>query len=309
MHTAFDTNMVVQVCDAVGKRKSAYSYNSFWSNPAAENPWQEPVDDILDSLVECSELLEQVDCVIQFGDPYSQEDINAAEALLNRCSILKDHLDSNFSDMQRKLGTPWSTPHQSPFWSDLDPSIPTYLFPDAIEFPALTCAESHLLYWTIFILLYPLIDQLYAFLGRLYDNSSLTLWIVPSIRSESQSPLSADSLLPVDLLKVAEHYADLICCSAKSLIRPETKSLGVQMLLAPFSQTTQFYHSQVLTEKHKWCQSVFMLFPGLGFGIAPFLKDMIWPQYEAATKKTSAISLVSPGQASSQSGFVETPNE
>lgn len=52
-----------------------------------------------------------------------------------------------------------------------------------------------------------------------------------------------------NLLSKAEHY-EIIFRSAKFIMRPETKAIGAQVLLAPFSQATQFYHSQAATEKH-----------------------------------------------------------
>lgn len=266
-------------------RKSAYSYSSFWQNPPKNEPWREPVDDILDALIECSALMEQVDYLLQHGNSDSEHDKQAGEQLLGSFLSLRDRLDAGFCEMQRRLGTPWSSSSQPPFWSTLDPSIPQYLFPDAIEYPSLTCADSHLLYWTTFILLYPLIDQLLQFLERSHRDVSFTLFSVPSSAPEDGSPGAWNTDLPDDLLAVADHYANHICRSAKYLVQPETKAMGAQLLLAPFSQATQFYHSQAAIDKHRWCQAVFMLFPQLGFGIAPFLKDMIWPRYEASTPK------------------------
>ncbi|KAJ5678729.1 hypothetical protein N7462_006973 [Penicillium macrosclerotiorum] len=275
----------VTVCDAIGMRKSVYSYNQFWRAPPVENPWRQPVDDILDLIIKCSELIEQIDVLIHHGVPRLLQDQNTAKVLLSRGLSLRDQLDYSYGEMQEKLGTPWSSPHQSSFWTDLDHSIPQYLFSSVIEFPSLTCAESHLLWWTTFILLYPLINDLLIFLGRSRNSVSLTIWDVTSLDREIPSHVIWPSGSPESLVDVAEHYADLICRSAKFLVQPETKAMGAQILLAPFSQATQFFHSQGATEKHRWCQSVFMVLPRLGFGIAPFLKDMIWPKYEAATGK------------------------
>ncbi|KAJ5106387.1 hypothetical protein N7456_003062 [Penicillium angulare] len=278
----------VTVCDAIGLRKSIYSYSSFWKRPALHNPWRESVDVILDSIIECSALIEAVDFLIQHGHQDLQDDIQTGEKLLHGCLQLKDHLDTSFCEMQARLGVPYSSPNQQPFWSTIDTSIPREVFPDAIEYPCLTCAESHLLWWTTYILLYPLIDQLLTFLGRSRSEISFNMWDIPSSSTAGTSSHSYDtwaSELPEDFLGVADHYAGLICRSAKFLVQPETKAMGTQILLAPFSQATQFYHSREAIEKYRWCQSVFMVFSRLGFGIAPFLKDMIWPKYEAATKK------------------------
>lgn len=284
-------------------RKSVYAYSPFWGNPSVNNPWREPVDVILDSIVECSALIEQVDLLIQSGNPELQDDIDIGERLLIDCLALKDQLDADFNDMERRLGYPYSSPEQRSFWSELDESIPGDIFPDAIEYPSLSCGEAHILWFTTYILLSPLIDQLLFFLGRSQRNVSFTLWEVPTSPSSSEveappTPSRGSEHLET-FLDVAEHYADMICRSAKYMVQPETKALGAQIFLAPFSQATQFYHSQETIHKHRWCQSIFMVLPRLGFGIAPFLKDMIWPKYEAATKKSPSTSPRSQSSSSS----------
>ncbi|KAJ5586833.1 uncharacterized protein N7459_002598 [Penicillium hispanicum] len=275
----------VTVCDAIRMRKSAFSYSPFWRNPPSESPWCEPIDTILDSLLKCSAFMERIDHLVQHGKPSLHPYRDKGEQLLSCCLALKGQIEHGFCKMQTKMGVPWSAPYQSSFWSELDHSIPGNLFSDSIEFPSLSCAESHLLYWTTFILLCQLIDELLIFLNRTRNNLAFTLWDVPLSDTEGRSYATLITEFPDNLMDVAEHYANLICRSAKFLVQLETKALGAQILLAPFSQATQFYHSQEATEKHKWCQAVFTLFAKLGFGIAPFLKDMIWPKYEAATVK------------------------
>ncbi|OKP12929.1 hypothetical protein PENSUB_1372 [Penicillium subrubescens] len=236
--------------------------------------------------MECSTLVELVDSLIQSGDPSVRGDYQKGEQLLSSCLSLKDRLDLGFREMQTRLGVLWSFPQQKPFWSELDDSIPRDLLMDAIDYPFLTCSESHLLWWTTFILLYPLIDDLLIFLGRSRNNLSFTLWDIPPSHNEPCSCATLADELPEDLLAVAEHYANLICRSVKFLVQPQAKGMGAQILLAPFSQATQFYHSRGSTEKHQWCQAAFMCLPKLGIGIAAFLKCMVWPKYEAATSKT-----------------------
>ncbi|KAJ5526711.1 hypothetical protein N7513_010870 [Penicillium frequentans] len=288
------------ICDAVGKRKSVYSYSPFWRHPSLDNPWREPIDEIQDFLIECSALMEQVDELIQRGNSSLQDDIHTGERLCHSCLLLKDKLDTGFREMQAKLGIPFSSPDQRSFWSELDDSIPSDLFPDAIEYPSISCAQTHLLWWTTYILVYPLIDQLFVFLHRTRSNVSFTLWTVPTSSSPTNTPSCTRTAdLPDDLLKVAEHYANLICRSAKFLAQPGTKGMGAQVMLAPFSQATQFYHSQEATDKYRWCQAVFMVLPRLGFGMASFMKDLIWPKYEAATKRTPTISPQSQGDQKS----------
>ena len=266
-------------------RKSVYSYSPFWENQVPESPWRQPIDDILDFLVECSILMERTDQLVQTGNPNLQMDKDTGELLLCDCLAFKDELDAGFRGMQEKLEVPWSSAYQSSFWSDLDDTIAQDIFVDAIEYSSLACAESHLLYWTIFILFYPLLDQLLIFLGHSRRNLFFTLWDIPLSSKADHVYVTWAADIPEDLIGIAEHYANLICRSAKFLVQPENKALGAQIFLAPFSQATQFYRSISATEKHRWCQMVFMQLPKLGFGIAPFLSDLFWPKYEAATGK------------------------
>lgn len=225
---------------------------------------------ILDFIMDCSALMEQVDSLIQSGDPTVQDDYQKGEQLLSGCLSLKDQLDLGFSEMQTRLGFPWSFTQQKPFWSELDDSIPRDLFTDAIDYPSLTCSESHLLWWTTFILLYPLIDDLLNFLLRSRNNLSFTLWDIPPSYNKPSSCATVVDELPEDLLALAEHYANLICRSVKFLVQPQAKGMRAQILLAPFSQANQFFRSRGSTEKHQWCQAAFICLPKLGFGIALF---------------------------------------
>lgn len=275
----------IQVCDAIGMRKSVHRYSPFWQKQASGSPWHQPIDDILDLLVECSILMERTDQLIQTGNPNRQTDKDTGELLLCDCLAFRDELDVGFCKMQEKLEAPWCSTKQSSFWSELDDPIAYDIFVDAIEYPSLACAESHLLYWTIFILLYPVLDQLLIFLGHSRSSLSFTLWDVPLSSKADRKNATWTADIPEDLIEVAEHYANLICRSAKFLVQPDNKALGAQIFLAPFSQATQFYRSIMATEKHRWCQMVFMQLPKLGFGIAPFLRDLFWPKYEAATAK------------------------
>ncbi|KAB8250990.1 scaffold protein Nfu/NifU N terminal-domain-containing protein [Aspergillus flavus] len=80
----------------------------------------------------------------------------------------------------------------------------------------------------------------------------------------SPSGEHANSDFTADFTTLAEHYAD----------QPDLKTLGAQFLLAPLSQSAQFYSVHELAEKYRWCQEVFVLLPQLGLGIGYFLKDM-----------------------------------
>ncbi|KAE8319058.1 scaffold protein Nfu/NifU N terminal-domain-containing protein [Aspergillus transmontanensis] len=80
----------------------------------------------------------------------------------------------------------------------------------------------------------------------------------------ANSEVTLNPEIIADFTTLAEHYAD----------QPDLKTLGAQLLLAPLSQSAQFYSVHELAEKYRWCQEVFVLLPQLGLGIGYFLKDM-----------------------------------
>lgn len=281
-------NCAHQLCDAMSIRKSAYSYSQFWQNQPSDSPWQEPIDDLLDFLLECSALVEQVDQLLAHGHPTQQGTIQTGEYLLDSCLSLRSQVDHGFCAMQQKLGIPSCPSHQSPFWSEIDHSMPSDLFEDAIEFPSVKCAETHLLYWTLFMVLYPLLGNLLTFFGWSREKVPLTLWDVPTSQSEMSLYATWTPGLPENAVDVAEHYADLICRSARFMVQPKAKAMGVQILLGPFSQATKIFHDQRATIKARWCQAVFMALPKLGFGVAPFLKDYIWALYAKFEQEASS---------------------
>lgn len=92
------------MCDAVGTRKSAYAYSQFWQNPPPENPWREPVDIILDYIIECSTLMEHVDSLIQSGDPSVQDDNQKGEQLLLAVYLSRINLTSASVKCKQGLG-------------------------------------------------------------------------------------------------------------------------------------------------------------------------------------------------------------
>jgi hypothetical protein len=175
--------------------------------------------------------MEQVDSLVQSGDRNVQGEYTKGEQLLQDCLSLKDQLDLGFVEMQRKLGFPWSYPNQKPFWSELDQSIPQDIFPNAIEYPSISCAETHLMWWTTCILLYPLIDHLLIFLNQSRSNLRLTLWDVPASFDQVISCVTLADKLPENLTGVAEHYANLICRSA--IVQPQVKAWGLKNCLLP----------------------------------------------------------------------------
>ncbi|KAE8144542.1 hypothetical protein BDV25DRAFT_166608 [Aspergillus avenaceus] len=276
----------VSLCDAIGKRKAPDFHGaSTWPN----EPWRdtanpEPIDEILDKLADCSALMEKVDAFLdQEMEDYNQTQMTG-RSLLSSCFKLEERLHRICFAMQEELGKPSPLPTDPIYWSDFRSSLRTHLFTEPYNFPSLTCAEAHLVYWTTLVLLYPLVDQLLEVLEVSGDHISLA-----SCYSPSDGPsVTSNSETRINFTNLAEHYADEVCRSVIYCLQPDLKTLGAQLLLAPLSQSAQFFSVQVLAVKYRWCQEVFTLLPRLGLGIGYFLKDMVWPKYRSSQRQRFA---------------------
>lgn len=213
---------------------------------------------------------------------------------MHSCLSLEDKLHNTCIWMQDKLGVPSPLSKDSSILKTFRTAVPKDFFPQPLNFPSLTCAESHLIYWTTLVLLYPLINQLFDFLspGLSQSGSPASTSCYPSIESAeiSTSP-STETLDRVDFIALTAVYATEVCRAAAYCLQPNMKALGGQMLLAPLSQSTQFFQVEQSSEKIKWCQAVFMYLPQVGFAIGVFLKDMVWPQYRLSQKRRSPTPL------------------
>ncbi|CAK36879.1 mitochondrial ribosomal protein L27 family protein [Aspergillus niger] len=249
----------------------------------------EPIDELMDLLAECSALIEQVDTFIEQLPASPDGDKNNGEKLLGSCLSLEERLHQTCLKMQEKLGAPSTLTHDVPLREDLRAHLATSLFPDPFQFVSLACAESHLIYWATLIILYPLVDELLDVLG--YRRNDVTPSQSCAIHPQAieQRPLGVD--VATDFTALAEHYADEVCRSVMYCTQSDMNTLGAQHLLAPFSQCAQFFQVHELAQKYRWCQGVFVLLDSLGLGIAPLLKDMVWPQYRSARLRRSLSSV------------------
>ncbi|KAI3009803.1 transcriptional regulator family: Fungal Specific TF [Aspergillus niger] len=272
----------VTLCDAVGRRKAATLYEVLTTQERLSqgSTELEPIDELMDLLAECSALIEQVDTFIEQLPASPDGDKNNGEKLLGSCLSLEERLHQTCLKMQEKLGAPSTLTHDVPLREDLRAHLATSLFPDPFQFVSLACAESHLIYWATLIILYPLVDELLDVLG--YRRNDVTPSQSCAIHPQAieQRPLGVD--VATDFTALAEHYADEVCRSVMYCTQSDMNTLGAQHLLAPFSQCAQFFQVHELAQKYRWCQGVFVLLDSLGLGIAPLLKDMVWPQYRSA---------------------------
>ncbi|GLA24109.1 hypothetical protein AnigIFM63326_010570 [Aspergillus niger] len=280
-----------ELCDAVGRRKAATLYEVLTTQERLSqgSTELEPIDELMDLLAECSALIEQVDTFIEQLPASPDGDKNNGEKLLGSCLSLEERLHQTCLKMQEKLGAPSTLTHDVPLREDLRAHLATSLFPDPFQFVSLACAESHLIYWATLIILYPLVDELLDVLG--YRRNDVTPSQSCAIHPQAieQRPLGVD--VATDFTALAEHYADEVCRSVMYCTQSDMNTLGAQHLLAPFSQCAQFFQVHELAQKYRWCQGVFVLLDSLGLGIAPLLKDMVWPQYRSARLRRSLSSV------------------
>ncbi|KAJ1711705.1 hypothetical protein NYO67_6146 [Aspergillus flavus] len=279
----------VTLCDAIGKRKAPDFYNpSAWQdNSLQDRDSPEPIDELIDRLADCSALMKQVDGFLKKGAEVHDQIQNSGRELLFTCFSLEEKLHRICCRMQKELGKPSVSPANVTCRKDFRSSLFTDLLPKPFQFPSLTCAEAHLIYWTALVLLYPLIDQLLEVLQVSAGHVSLAGCYSPSGEH-------ANSEITADFTTLAEHYADQVCRSVLYCLQPDLKTLGAQFLLAPLSQSAQFYSVHELAEKYRWCQEVFVLLPQLGLGIGYFLKDMVWPKYRSSQRRYLTPKSISP---------------
>ena len=253
----------------------------------------EPIDELIDRLADCCALMEQVDSFLEDRVEGHDQIQSAGRDLLFSCFSLEEKLHRICCMAQKELGKPSVSPANMTCRKDFTSSLHTHLLPKPFQFPSLTCAETHLIYWTALVLLYPLIDQLLEFLQLSADHVSLDSCYSPSgEHANSGVALNQESIAGFTTL--AEHYADQVCRSVIYCLQPDLKTLGAQLLLAPLSQSAQFYSVHELDGKYRWCQAVFVLLPRLGLGIGYFLKDMVWPKYSFSQRRYLTPKSISP---------------
>ncbi|KAL4785359.1 hypothetical protein BJX76DRAFT_347130 [Aspergillus varians] len=275
----------VTLCDSIGNRKAPYLYNTqLWRNSYLQGKGElDSIDEFIDLLAKCSATMEQVDRFFLSKPRSSEKARQSGDQLLRVCLNLEENLHQVSISMQQKLGLPKVSNWRAVPFGDFRNTLYTDLFPSPFDFPSLSCAESHMIYWTILILLYPLIGEIYSILDGPPRDFPVPIYYDSTNEETTEKamiPLSAD--IHTAYTALAEHYAGEICRSVFYCIQPDMKTLGAQILLAPLSQSLQFFHVEGLAAKLKWCQGVFTVLPHLGLGIGPLLKDMVWPRYRNA---------------------------
>ncbi|KAL5339080.1 hypothetical protein BJX70DRAFT_178119 [Aspergillus crustosus] len=276
----------VTICDAVGKRKPPYLYGTrFWrsSSSQSENS-ADPIDELINLLAELCAIMERVDQFATALPASSERSRTTGEQILLDGLKLEKNLHRVCTSMQQKLGAPTVSSLDAIPQDDFRNSLRTDLFPNTLDFPSVTCAESHLIYWSTLILLYPLIGEMHAILDAPLAGLPVPIYYdsTNGEPSEATTAVSTGADIAAAYTALAEHYADEICRSVLYCVQPDVKMLGLQTLIAHLSMCVQYFHVEELTAKMKWCQDALMVLGRLGMGLAPFLTQMIWPHYKIA---------------------------
>ncbi|KAL4869133.1 hypothetical protein BDV12DRAFT_86769 [Aspergillus spectabilis] len=276
----------VALCDAVGKRKPPYLYKMrLWqrsSSQSGESP--DPIDELIDLLAECCAIMERVDEFATARPASSKKSRMIGNQILLDSLTLEKNLHRVCISMQQTLGVPKASPLNTIPQEDFRNSLRTDLFPDTLDFASVTCAESHMTYWSTLVLLYPLIGEIYSILDVPPSDFPVPIYydLTNGEIPEKARRVSSSVDTSTAYTALAEHYADEICRSVLYCIQPNVKMLGLQTLIAHLSMCVQFFHVEKLTAKLEWCQDALMVLGRLGMGLAPFLRAMIWPQYQIA---------------------------
>lgn len=220
----------------------------------------DPIDEIIDILMECTSLVEQMDAVRCERDTHN---------LTVSCLTLRSATKAWYARLEAM--------HEPPLYTvipdkikipRLDPSKLT--FPERYEFKSLEVAEAHMLYWTALLMIYSLLH------GNELQKKRF--------RQGAFSP--ADSAL---YQSGAEFYANQICQGVGYFIQPHMHILGGHNLLFPVSMASQFFHRNGMPDQYQWCQEVFSSLESIGLGLANVLHGTPWSRYKEKKSETPVV--------------------
>lgn len=224
----------------------------------------DPLDEIIEILMECTNLIEQMEGV------QSEKDV---QQLMNSCWNLRVRTGTWYARFESINGTPLytTTPDEGSVpRSDASKKV----FPERYEFTALEVAETHMLYWGALLIVYSLFHSIELQKERFSQSRC-------SNKEESEFFLNA-----------AELYANQICRGVGYFIQPHMHILGGHNLIFPVSMASQFYYLNDFHDQYQWCQEVFIALESTGLGVAHVLRGTPWSRYREATAPESVIDVI-----------------
>ena len=219
----------------------------------------DPIDEIIDILMACTSLLEQMDDVRSTSD---------AEQLMQQCGDLNMQTTVWYDKLESIHGKPLYTKIPD------ETSVPRSqtsrnILPERYEFSALEVAESHMLCWTAMLIMYSIFHRL-------------------EVQKELLHPgYTSDNEEAETFLKGAQHYATQICLGVSYFLQPHMHILGGHNLLFPVSMASQLFHINGLHAQYQWCQEVFAALEATGLGLASVLQGTPWSRYKEISGSTT----------------------
>jgi len=221
----------------------------------------DPVDEIIDILMACTGLLEQLSNVRSTHD---------ADQLMQQCWDLNIQTTLWYNKLESIHGKPLYT--RVPDETNIPRCLSSRnILPERYEFPALEIAESHMLCWAAMLIMYSLFHRLEA-------------------QKETLPPgYTADKEEAEIFLKGAQYYATQICLGVGYFLQPHMHILGGHNLLFPVSMASQLFHINGLHDQYQWCQEVFAALENTGLGLASVLQGTPWSKYKETDSSTAVV--------------------
>ncbi|KAJ5630010.1 hypothetical protein N7528_003667 [Penicillium herquei] len=246
---------------AIGKSQSALASFPMWRYLSPPKP-DDPLDEIIDILMECTILIEEAGCVRCEQD---------AANVIQSSYKLKYHAQSWHNLLMATSEDPLYSlvPDES---QAARLKTKSKVFPEKCEFISIDMAEAFMLYWTAMLVINSI---LYEF--DLQNSSQGNDEPDPDTSINQKSPeMEITSLAGQDAL----FFADQICRGVGYFVQPHMHILGGHNLLFPLPMSSQFFHRHGFYDRYEWCQDVFATLESMGLGLANVLQGTPWLTYE-----------------------------
>ncbi|KAJ5106309.1 hypothetical protein N7456_002984 [Penicillium angulare] len=248
---------------AIGKSQSAISSFPMWkilSPPRVDDP----LDEIIDILMECTVLVEKA------GSVQTTQDLINAQ---NLCHELEWQAHSWHTRLKGISECPLYS--LVPDDSGISRSkTRNAVFPERYEFISVDMAEAYMLYWAALLVIS---SVLYEFERRMASHQEDS---IPHAAAESRSETTL-------FFHDALFYADQICRGVGYFIQPYMHILGGHNLLFPVAMSSQFFHGNGFYDRYDWCQGVFATLESMGLGLASVLQGTPWLTYKSGETENS----------------------
>lgn len=254
--------IILQIFHAIGKSQSALLFCPMWRAMSPTMGSDDPIDEIIDILMECTVLVEEID---------ASENENEMQRLELACWSLRQQIQTWYKRLQAaspgRLYTPTSNLTDTPLSRSAK-----IAFPHTFNFVALEVAEAHMLCWAALLIIsssFHGVESQREFKLRAYASSPYSGDAHPDYQKRSEV-----------FLREAEFYANQICRGVGYFLQPHMHILGGHNLLFPVSMAAKFFYGNHFDDKYQWCQEVFAVLNSIGLGLASVLQGTPWSRYK-----------------------------